>query len=209
MDYVSFGMKSATSPVVLGRPRTFCVDQALDHALRVFWQKGYEGTSLSDLTEAMGINRPSLYAAYGNKEELFRKVLDRYAESRAAFMRDACAQKTARAVVEHILLAIADGVTCPDKPQGCMTVRCTLASSEAADSVRMELAKRRANGEGMLRQRLERAREEGDLPDRANPADLARYVATIYQGMSVQAAGGATREQLRRVAKTALEAWPQ
>ena len=180
----------------------------MDRALKVFWQKGYEGSSLSDLTGAMGINRPSLYAAYGNKEALFRKALDRYIENSAAFLGQSMEQPTARAVVEHLLMSSADGVTCPDNPHGCLTVRCALSSGEAADSIRLELVKRRADGESILRKRLERAQTEGDLPADANPADLARYVMTIHQGMSVQAAGGAGRAQLRRVVKTALQAWP-
>lgn len=164
---------------------------------------------MSDLTEAMGINRPSLYAAYGNKEELFRKALERYAERTEAFLRDACEEKAARKAVESLLLAAADGVTCAENPHGCLTVRCTLSGSAAAEAVRLELAKRRANAEVILRERLERARAESDLPSGADPADLARYVATILHGMSVQAAGGATREELRRVVKTALAAWPE
>ena len=197
--------KPAASP---GRPRAFCIEQALDRALKVFWQKGYEGTSLSDLTAAMGINRPSLYAAYGNKEALFRKALERYIEGSAAFLRRSMEQPTSRGVVEHLLLASADGVTCPDNPHGCLTVRCALSSGEAADSIRLELVNRRADGESILRKRLERARAEGDLPVGASPADLARYIMTVHQGLSVQAAGGASREQLRRVVKTALQAWP-
>ena len=201
-------MKSPKCSASPGRPRTFCVEQALDRALKVFWQKGYEGTSLSDLTAVMGINRPSLYAAYGNKEALFRKALDRYIEGSAAFLGRSMEQTTSRAVVEHLLLSSADGVTCPDNPHGCLTVRCALASGEAADSIRLELVKRRADGESVLRKRLERAQLEGDLPTDANPADLARYVMTVHQGMSVQAAGGANRAQLRRVVKTALRIWP-
>ncbi len=200
-------MKSLTSASP-GRPRAFCVERALDQALKVFWQKGYEGTSLSDLTEAMGINRPSLYAAYGNKEALFRKALDRYIEGSAAFLRRSMEQPTSRAVVEYLLLSSADGVTCPDNPHGCLTVRCALSSGEAADSIRLELVSRRVDGESILRKRLERAQVEGDLPTDASPADLARYVMTVHQGMSVQAASGASREQLRRVVETALKAWP-
>ena len=191
-----------------GRPRTFCVETALDRALHVFWEKGYEGTSLSDLTAAMGISRPSLYAAYGNKEALFRKALDRYINGSVAFLRDALEEPTARAAAENLLLAAADGVTSPDNPRGCMTVRCALSSGEAADSVRLELTKRRADGETVLRERLERAKAEGDLPADSNPADLARYLTTVFHGMSVQAAGGASRDQLREVARTALKAWP-
>lgn len=198
-------LKPAASP---GRPRAFCVEQALDRALKVFWQRGYEGTSLSDLTAAMGINRPSLYAAYGNKEALFRKALERYIEGSATFLRRSMEQLTSRAVVEHLLLSSADGVTCPDNPHGCLTVRCALSSGEAADSIRLELVNRRADGESILRKRLERARSEGDLPADTSPADLARYIMTVHQGLSVQATGGASREQLRRVVKTALQAWP-
>ena len=109
-------MKSDLCSASPGRPRTFCVDRALDRALQVFWQKGYEGASLSDLTEAMGINRPSLYAAYGNKEALFRKALDRYAANGTAFLRTAMEQPTARRVVEHLLYGAAEGTTGSDKP---------------------------------------------------------------------------------------------
>ncbi len=176
--------------------------------MQVFWEKGYEGASLSDLTTAMGINRPSLYAAYGNKEELFRKALGRYAQGVEAFMCQHLAQPTARAAVESFLIAAADGATCPDNPHGCLTVRCNLAGTEGAEPVRRELARVRGRVEVLVRERLERAQAQGELPPGADPADLARYVATVQQGISVQAAGGATREQLRGVVRTVLAAWP-
>jgi AcrR family transcriptional regulator len=194
---------------LLGRPRAFDIEKALERALQVFWEKGYEGTSLSDLTEAMGINRPSLYAAYGNKEALFRKALDRYVQRTMAFVRDAINEPTARGVAERLLRSAADMVTHRRNPRGCLTVRGALSSGEEADPIRLELALRRSEGEAAIRERLERAKGEGELPTSTNPADLARYLATVYQGMSVQAAGGATREQLRRVAETALRAWPK
>ena len=202
-------MTPTKSAACLGRPRTFCVEQALDRALQVFWQKGYEGASLSDLTEAMSINRPSLYAAYGNKEALFRKALDRYAQNTEALLRGSLQRKDWRAAIESFLYAVADGVTCPEKPHGCLTVRCNLAGSEAAESIRREITKRRHDGEALLRERLEQAQAEGELPAGTRPADLARYFATVSQGMSVQASGGATHEELRRVVKTALQAWPK
>jgi AcrR family transcriptional regulator len=201
-------MELTESRASLGRPRAFDIDRALDRALRVFWEKGYEGTSLSDLTKAIGINRPSLYAAFGNKETLFRKALDRYEET-VAFVLDAINEPTARRFAERLLHSAADMVTNPHNPPGCLTVRGALASGEEADPIRLELALRRSEGETLIRKRLDRAKREGDLPPRANPADLARYLATVYQGMSVQAAGGATCEQLRRVAKIALRAWPK
>ena len=191
-----------------GRPREFDVEKALDRALKVFWRKGYEGASLSQLTRAMGINRPSLYAAFGNKEALFRKALDRYAEGPTAYVHEALDEPTARAVAERLLEGTIDALTDPRNPRGCLMVQGALACGEAADSVRRELASRRAAGEGALRRRFERARAEGDLPADSDPADLARYVATVIHGMSVQAAGGASREELRRVAEMALRAWP-
>jgi AcrR family transcriptional regulator len=192
----------------VGRPRAFDIDTALDRALQVFWSKGYEGTSLSDLTKAMGINRPSLYAAFGNKENLFRKALDRYAEGPAAYMRTALDESTAHAVVERLLRGVVDLLTDPCTPQGCLAVQGALACGDAADAIRQELIARRVAGEAALCQRLERAIADGDLPADANPADLARYVTTVSQGMAVQAAGGASREELQRVVEMALRAWP-
>src|SRR5258707_4477360 len=113
-----------------GRPRGFDVDEALDRALEVFWRQGYEGTALSDLTAAMGINRPSLYAAFGNKEALFRKVLDRYAERTTASVVHALAEPTARTVVERLLLAAADAQTDPCNPRGCLMVQGALSCGE-------------------------------------------------------------------------------
>jgi AcrR family transcriptional regulator len=206
---ILFGMKLTPARGLLGRPRAFDIEKALERALRVFWEKGYEGSSLSDLTEAMGINRPSLYAAFGNKEALFRKALDRYVERTMVFVRDAINEPTAGGVAERLLRSAADMVTNPHDPPGCLTVRGALSSGEEADLIRLELALRRSEGEALIRKRFEQAKRDGELPPGDNPADLARYLATVYQGMSVQAAGGATRRQLRRVAETALRAWPK
>lgn len=194
--------------MALGRPRTFDIDEALNRALYVFWRKGYEGTSLTDLTEAMGINRPSLYAAFGNKEALFRKAFDRYVEEKGAYIRNALAAPTAREVVERLLLDGADMLTEPNSPAGCLAVQGALSCGDDADCIRQELAHRRAEAEGWVRERFERAKAEGDLPPASDPADLARFVATVAQGMAVQASSGATREDLRRVAQTALLALP-
>lgn len=192
-----------------GRPRSFDIDNALARALQVFWHKGYEGATLSDLTQIMGINRPSLYAAFGNKEALFRKALDRYADGPAAYVREALQEPTAFAVVERLLLAAVNLLTDPKTPPGCLMVQGALSCGEAADPIRQELAARRAAGEATLRQRLTRATRDGDLPADANCADLARFVCVVLHGMAVQAAGGASRSQLRRVAETALRAWPR
>ena len=191
-----------------GRPREFDPDDALDRALEVFWRKGYEGASLSELTGAMGINRPSLYAAFGNKEELFRKALDRYADGPAAYTREALKAPTARGVIERLLHGATEALTHPDYPPGCLGVHGALSCGEAAESIREELCARRGAYEVSLRQRFERAKAEGDLSADADCADLARLVMTVMQGMAVQASGGASREDLRRVAEMMLRAWP-
>jgi AcrR family transcriptional regulator len=191
-----------------GRPRGFDVDEALDRAVEVFWRQGYEGTGISDLTRAMGINPPSLYGTFGNKEELFRKVLDRYTDGPARYIREAFEQPTARAVVEHLLHGAVDGTTRPDCPPGCLTVQGGLASAPGAEGARNEMAARRRMGETFLRARLEQARVEGELPDDADPDGLARYFATVHQGIAVQAAGGASREQLHQTVDFAMSVWP-
>jgi AcrR family transcriptional regulator len=193
--------------VPAGRPRAFDADKALDQALKVFWRKGYEGTSLPDLTEAMGINRPSLYAAFGNKEALFHKALGRYVEGPAAYVRDALKESTAKAVAERILFGAADRLTDSRNPGGCLIVHAALACGDAAESVRKDLIAHRAASEALLRQRFERAKTDGDLPADTNPADLAKYIITVVHGMSVQATSGASRAKLRRVADLAMRAW--
>jgi AcrR family transcriptional regulator len=195
--------------VPTGRPREFNVDRALDRALKVFWRKGYEGATLPDLTKAMRINRPSLYAAFGSKEELFRKALDRYAEGPAGYIREALNEPTARAVVERLLRGTVEVVTDRRNPRGCLMVQGALACGEAADSIRKELVSRRLAGEAAIRKRFERAITEGDLPADANTADLARYIMTVIHGIAVQAAGGASRAELRRVAALTLQVWPE
>ncbi len=192
-----------------GRPREFDIDCALDRALGVFWRKGFEGATLADLTKAMGVNRPSLYAAFGSKEGLFRKALDRYAEGPAAYVRETLNGPTARAVAERLLGGTVDLLTHPRNPRGCLMVQGALACGEAAESVRRELVSRRLADEAAIRERFERALADGDLPADADPADLARYVVAVIQGMAVQAAGGASREELRQVAAMALRAWPE
>src|SRR5262249_11549177 len=157
------------------------------------WTKGYEGSSLSDLTRAMGINRPSLYAAFGNKEALFRKVLRRYIEGPAAYVELALLKSTARTVVQCLLMGLIDLITDPRYPGGCWLVQSALASSEEARSVRNALLKRRLEIEQALRKRLERARSSGDLNGKSSPADLAKYVTTVMRGLAVSSSDGATK----------------
>jgi AcrR family transcriptional regulator len=191
-----------------GRPREFCVDAALAAALQVFWSKGYEGASLTDLTEAMGITRPSLYAAFGNKEALFRKTLDLYEREKLARINTALDAPTTRGVVERMLRASLDVQTGAESPGGCLSVIGSLACGAEAEGVRAEVIARRASSEAAMMQRFERARAEGDLPDGVDPEGLVRYVLALIQGMAVQAGSGVPRASLERLVATALDLWP-
>jgi AcrR family transcriptional regulator len=192
----------------MGRARTFDTDAALDRAMTVFWRKGYDGTSLSDLTKAMGINRPSLYAAYGNKEELFRKALERYGDGPSSYEREALAKPTARQVAESLLRGAADVQTDPNSPAGCLAVLGTTYCADESSPVGKTLIQSRLAAHAAIRERFERARAEGDLPRQADPADLTRYIGTVVCGMAVLAASGATREELEGVIGLTMRAWP-
>ncbi len=192
-----------------GRTRQFDVEEALDRALEVFWAHGYEGARLPELTRAMGINRPSLYAAFGNKEQLFRKALDRYLAGPMSFLTEALNKPTARDVVEAIFSGFLRMQRNRDKPRGCLAVSGALACGEQAEVVRRELAKLRQAAVTALRGRFEQAAQDGDLAADADCATLARYVATVLNGLAVQSASGATEKELRLVSAQAMKAWPR
>lgn len=196
----------------MGRPRAFDTGKALDQALKVFWKKGYEATSLADLTRAMGINPPSLYAAFGNKEALFRAVIRRYAEGPGSYLTQALDAPTAREVVARMLNDAADlqtGKGQPrDHPRGCLIVNAVLTRGNDAEAIHHDVKQRGAASDVALRRRLDRAKAEGDLPADADSAALARFVSTVIQGMAIQAAAGASRAELQSVIDTALLAWP-
>jgi AcrR family transcriptional regulator len=192
----------------MGRHREFDPDEALNIALQVFRRHGYEGTSISDLTDAMGITRPSLYAAFGNKEDLFRQTLDLSDRQHLCFAHQALQAPTAREAVERLLRGYADMLTDPMNPPGCLGVNGAVACSEASEAIREELIARRMVNENNLRGRLEQARSAGDFPNDEDPADWARYVVSIGLGMAVKAASGASREELHRVVGFAMRGWP-
>ena len=195
---------SATTTSV-GRPRAFDVDVALEKALEVFWRKGYEGASLPDLTEAMGINKPSLYAAFGNKEQLFLKAIELYEQRPCSFFMPALAQPTAYQVAEHMLLGAVAASKDPVAPKGCVLVQGALACSDSANTVKQALIAKRQAGNLQLIARFEQAKADGDLPANADPVVLATYLSTVLQGMSIQAASGVESELLEKIAKTALQ----
>lgn len=201
-------METDLAPATKGRPREFCTEQALASALRVFWSKGYEGASLTDLTEAMGITRPSLYAAFGNKESLFRKALDLYETEKLDYVGKSLAEPSARAVAEHFMRGALDNQTRKSEPHGCLGVISSMACGEEAESIRGEVLARGASAKVKLVERMQRARDEGDLPAHIDPEAITSYLYAVLQGMAVQAGAGATREELERLVDTALLIWP-
>ncbi|MGH9614829.1 MAG: TetR/AcrR family transcriptional regulator [Bryobacteraceae bacterium] len=183
------------------------MDKALDRAMLVFWRKGYLGTSLFDLTDAMGINRPSLYAAFGNKESLFRKALARYFNGPSAYLVEALRKPTARAVVEYLFQGVVGLLTDPRTPMTCLWVHSALSSGDKP--LRKEFAAQRTAAHANLRARFKRAIREGDLPSNADANALAHFVFAVNFGLTVSASTGATRKELLRIVEIALKAWPK
>ncbi|SEU40579.1 DNA-binding transcriptional regulator, AcrR family [Nonomuraea wenchangensis] len=173
-----------------------------------FWEHGYEGASLATLTEAMGISAKSMYAAFGNKEELFRKALERYTEGPSAYLARALEEPTALGVATAILAGVVRTTTRPAHPHGCLGVQGALAASDAGREVRDLLAAWRNDGCSRLRERFQRAVDDGDLPPESDPRLLARYVTTLAFGIAVQAASGVGRAELQEMADAALRTWP-
>lgn len=205
---IQYAMSTTKPNKQRGRPPAFDHDEALEKALRVFWLRGYEGASMAELTEALGINRPSIYAAFGNKEELFRKALGKYLAGPVAYVSVAMKEPTSRQVVEKFLTKSAEFLTNPNTPRGCMIVQGALSCGQGSELIQRELITYRKSYEDALMQRFKLAQSQGDLPNGINASHLAKYIATIHQGMSIQATSGATIEELMTVVQVALKNWP-
>ena len=186
-----------------GRPRAFDEETVLDRAVVVFWQHGYDGASMATLTSAMGINKPSLYATFGSKQELFRRAFARYHDNQVAIARAALDRPTTRAAVEAFLRSSADGLTADDHPPGCFSIQGGLACSPENAAIAGILAAGRAATEAALVERLSRA---DDLPPGMDPHALARFVMALSEGHAVHAATGARREDLQASVDIALRA---
>ncbi|GAB3255866.1 TetR/AcrR family transcriptional regulator [Kineosporia babensis] len=192
----------------IGRPREFDAEAALEKAMLFFWEHGYEGASLAGLTKAMGISTTSMYAAFGNKEELFRKALQRYSEKPDSYLERGLLEPTAFGVASVVLNGVVRSTTQPEQPHGCLGVHSALVTGAGATSIRELLVEWRTDFYERLNERFQRAADEGDLPEGADPAVLARYLATLVGGIAVQAAGGVAREDLQVMADAALRTWP-
>lgn len=192
----------------MGRRREFDVDEALDAALCVFWRKGYEGASYTDLTMATGVERPALYSAFGNKESLFRQALARYYQHYLDFIPAALQLPSSRQVAAHILHSAVELNTKYPEHTGCLGINGVLAGSDDAEPIRQALIDARTKGEQALRERFEQAKDENDLPATADSAVLAAYVCTVLHGIAVQAKAGFSKATLDAIVEQALATWP-
>lgn len=192
-----------------GRPRSFDREQALTRAMEVFWARGYADASMAELTAAMGINAPSLYAAFGGKEQLFREAVELYRRTEGDAGRDGLeGGAPVRDAIEALLLATAEAAACPDKPRGCLIVLSGAHPDAMPERVCEELGDLRAQAMARLEARLRRARANGEIGRAADPAAIAAFYTTVQQGMSFRARDGATPAELRSTARAAMQAWP-
>lgn len=191
---------------VSGRPRGFDTDLALDAAVDVFWRRGFDGASLSELTSAMGINRPSLYAAYGDKAQLFQTALRRYVDRNMAYVSTALALPTAHEVASAFLLGNAVAVTRPGLPAGCLSVQGAVATEGSSQSA--SLSENRATIQALFADRFRRAIDEGDLASDEDPDELATFLITISSGFAIRAADGTPRDSLLVMARRAMTVFP-
>jgi AcrR family transcriptional regulator len=175
----------------------------------VFWAQGYEGTSMSDLTSAMRMSAPSIYAAFGNKESLFFKALECYRAGPGSYLDTALTEPTAERVARRFLHSAIDTVSGDDTPHGCLGVHAALAVSPRSTAVKRQVESYQDPGATRLAQRLEQAVEDGDLTPLANATALAHFLIAVVQGIAVQAATGASRDRLRLIADQAMMGWPR
>ncbi|HCJ49631.1 MAG TPA: TetR family transcriptional regulator [Microbacterium sp.] len=191
---------------VVGRPRGFDPDVALDAAVDVFWRRGYEGASLSELTAAMGIKPPSLYATFGDKAQLFQSALRRYVERNMGYVTDALAQPTALAAAEAFLTGNAAAVTTPGLPAGCLSVQAAVATEGSTQLT--ALTENRARIQTLFADRFRRAIDDGDVDKGEDPDELAAFLITISSGFAIRAADGTSRGTLLAMARRALTGFP-
>jgi AcrR family transcriptional regulator len=193
---------------VRGRPRGFDRAAALRLAMESFWEHGYEGTSIGDLTARMGIRPPSLYAAFGSKEALFREAVALYegmeGEPPLRALQEA---PTAIGGIEAMLRANVRSYTTPGRPTGCMVVLAATTYTPSTEGIRDFLAEQRRSGTAVVKERLVRGQADGDVPPGADAGALAAYVMSVQYGLSLHARDGATRGELDTVVDCVLAGW--
>jgi AcrR family transcriptional regulator len=199
--------EAATTPRARGRPRGFDRDQALDAAMRVFWDKGYAGASLAELTAAMGVNPPSLYAAFGSKEGLYAEAIGRYEDLNGPALCALSGSERAREGVEALLRRSVELFTSGEAPAGCMVVVSCLQPDTLSPALAADLRERRRTAADAIEARLRRAVEEGELPSGVDTRAVADFYATVHRGLTVNVRGGASADELHAVVACAMRAW--
>lgn len=189
-----------------GRPRAFDTDEALDAAVEVFWRRGFAGASLTELAAAMGINKPSVYGAFGDKAQLFQAALRRYVERNMAYVADALERPTAWECAQAFLVGNALAVTMPGRPAGCLSVQAVATPDDSGEYA--VLAENRATVQRMFADRFRRAITDGDLPAGEDPDELATFLITLSSGFAIRAADGTPRQSLLAMAERAMAAFP-
>jgi len=197
-------MSSETTKTQRGRPRAFNQDDALEKAMRVFWKYGYEGASLGALTEAMGINKPSMYSVFGTKEELFHKAVEKYLTGPVSFVAEALNEPTVQQALRKLLTQSVEFLTDKQTPLGCFVLQGGLNCGQGHESIQQELIAQRLGYENLLRKRFELAQAQNGLDGRFDAAVMAKYIVTVHEGLSVQATSGATKEELMAVVEIVL-----
>ncbi len=190
-----------------GRPRNFDIEQSLQAALQVFLEKGYEGASLDDLTVAMGISRPSLYAAFGNKEALFLRVLSLYSDPSFETMKDILftENRSVQQSFEALFSWFSQNHSCQDQMQGCLMVNSTILCRADNPDTHARLQTLNLRNENLFQERLEQAIEQEELSPQADVRALAQYFNGLMQGMGVMARQRNSAEILENIAKTGLQ----
>ncbi len=196
--------QSSKTAKKMGRPRSFDEQAALDAAMRLFWERGYEGTSMADLTKAMNLSPPSIYAAFGDKMALFQAAAKRYAEGPGQYQAKALRESTLKEVIQALFRNSVEFLNDPDYPSGCMTLTGAMACSVEDEAAKDFLAEIRKQNEAALRGRLLQARKSGELPTDVNVGDYTRYLSTILGGLAIQAANGISKAEMKRIGDLAL-----
>ncbi len=191
-----------------GRPRSFDREKALEQAMLLFWEKGFQGASMSELIAAMGINAPSLYACFGSKEALYREAMALYEAGDGAELAAAiAAARTAREAIEIYLMRSAALFSRPGKPAGCMVVLSVVHATGTSEEAGRALRDARGETQVVLETRLRDDIAHGELPSGCDPAAIAAFYCTVQQGMSIRARDGVSRAELEAVARGAMAAW--
>jgi AcrR family transcriptional regulator len=208
MKRTAKAMTEQKAPKPRGRPRSFDRDAALESAMQVFWEKGFEATSISDLTQAMGLNPPSIYSAFGDKEALFLEAVQRYADDN----RESCPycdEPTARGAIEKLLTYSAHELTESSHPRGCLMAMATTTAANSSDKLQKFIAQKRSGARDSLRERIKQGLKDGDVPAGTDAIALADFYFTILAGMALQAREGATRKSLLATVAQAMTLFPK